>query len=316
MVTEAGTRRKTRSEPPAAEGLLSLLVAVDLTPSSDRVIGRLALLPIAPHARVTLLHIVPDTLSPGEQRSAVRDASKALAEEVRHLRATLPKKVRIEPLVKVGAAAKEIARHADALQADLIVMGRGGGRTLRDAFVGSTAERVIRQVQRPVLVVRLPPRAAYGRPALALDLDQAADEVLRLMLHVLPAPRPWVDVIHAFDTPYATLIYPSLPETEANERRSELSAHARQKLAKHLAAALAEAEVEPEDRPYWKIHVRHGSPRFVVEKVLKKADTDLLVLGTHGYTGTAYVLLGTVAGDLLRAAKCDVLVVPPPSRRR
>ena len=51
--------------------------------------------------------------------------------------------------------------------------------------------------------------------------------------------------------------------------------------------------------------------RLIVEKAMKKFDTDLLVLGTHGYSGTAYVLLGTVAGDLLRAAKCDVLVVPP-----
>ena len=53
----------------------------------------------------------------------------------------------------------------------------------------------------------------------------------------------------------------------------------------------------------------------MVEKAVKKADTDLLLLGTHGYSGMAYVLLGTVAGDMLRAAKCDVLIVPPaPSR--
>jgi nucleotide-binding universal stress UspA family protein len=48
-----------------------------------------------------------------------------------------------------------------------------------------------------------------------------------------------------------------------------------------------------------------------VEKAMKRAETDLLVLGTRGYSAAAHVLLGTVAGDLLRAAKCDVLVVPP-----
>jgi nucleotide-binding universal stress UspA family protein len=81
-------------------------------------------------------------------------------------------------------------------------------------------------------------------------------------------------------------------------------------LAKLLAAALAKANVRPEDGPSWKTHVQYGSPRMVVEKAMKKAETDLLVLGTHGYSGAAYVFLGTVAGDLLRAAKCDVLVVP------
>lgn len=34
------------------------------------------------------------------------------------------------------------------------------------------------------------------------------------------------------------------------------------------------------------------------------------MLGTHGYSGVAHVLLGTVAGDVLREVACDVLVVP------
>ncbi len=47
-----------------------------------------------------------------------------------------------------------------------------------------------------------------------------------------------------------------------------------------------------------------------------KADTDLLVLGTRGRSGAAYVFLGSIAGDLLRAAKCDVLIVPPTRDRK
>jgi nucleotide-binding universal stress UspA family protein len=50
----------------------------------------------------------------------------------------------------------------------------------------------------------------------------------------------------------------------------------------------------------------------VVERAVKKADSDLLVLGTHGYSGVAHAFLGTVAGDVLRAVACDVLVVPTP----
>lgn len=38
----------------------SLLVPVDLTAISDRVLGRVALLPLADGARVTLLHVVPE----------------------------------------------------------------------------------------------------------------------------------------------------------------------------------------------------------------------------------------------------------------
>jgi len=315
-MTEAFTKRKTPggSGVPASRAFHSLLVPVDLTPSSDRVLGRLSLLPVADDGRVTLLHVVPASLAASEQRRAERDAHKALAVEVRHLRQQIHRKISIEPLVEIGAAAKQIAARARAVRAELIVMGRGGGRALRDTFLGSTAERVVRQAQRPVLVVRLAARAAYARPALALDLDQAAHEAVRLMLRVLPPPRPRVEVMHAFDVPYQALIYPSLSEDEAEDAKDELRASASHELAKLLATALAKAGARPEDAP-WKTHVRYGSARSVVEKAVNKAEADLLVLGTHGRSGAAYVFLGTVAGDLLRAARCDVLVVPPGAAR-
>ena len=131
------------------------------------------------------------------------------------------------------------------------------------------------------------------------------------MLLVLPPPRPQVEVIHAFDIPYQSQIYRSFPEDEVEERKEQFRPRATRDLTRLLAATLSEANVRPKDQPSWKTHVQYGSPHTVVEKVTKKAETDLLVLGTHGYSGTAYVFLGTVAGDLLRAARCDVLVVPP-----
>jgi nucleotide-binding universal stress UspA family protein len=74
---------------------------------------------------------------------------------------------------------------------------------------------------------------------------------------------------------------------------------------------LLDARRKPKgNAPSWKTHVQCGSARLVIEKVVEKADTDLLVLGTHGYSGVAHVLLGTVAGDELREVACDVLVVP------
>ncbi|WP_437954956.1 universal stress protein [Sorangium sp. So ce119] len=293
-----------------AERFRSLLVPVDLTAISDRVLGRVALLPLADGARVTLLHVVPGNLPPRAQDRAERDARSSLANEARHLAKALPRGVDVEPVVKIGSSAAEIAGCATSTGAELIVMGRGGGRALRDTFLGSTAERVIRRGQLPVLAVRLAPRAAYSRPAVALDLEQGSTDVLALMLRLIPTPRPRATVIHAFDTPYRGLAYPSLSEEDAEAWRSELERTATQQMAKLLAASLAQAKVRPAEAPPWKTHVRCGSPRRVIEKAVKKAESDLLVLGTHGYSGVAHVVLGTVAGDVLRQVACDVLVVP------
>lgn len=308
--TSAPSIPRNVSSDPESSRLRCVLVPVDLTPGSDRVLGRLSRLPLAADARITLLHVVPGGLLPRERKKVERDAHEALADEVRDLRKHVHDDLQIEPLVKLGTAAREITACATEVQPELIVMGRGSGRVLRDAFLGSTAERVVRQSQRPVLVVRLRARAAYRHPTLALDLDQAAYDVVRLLLRVLP-PRPLVEVVHAFDSPYRDMLYPSLSKDEAARREHKFQVIANEQLRKLLTAAVTKANVRPDEGPLWTTHVRLGPPRLVVEKAMAKAETDLLVVGTHGYSGAALALLGTVAGDLLRAAKCDVLVVPP-----
>jgi nucleotide-binding universal stress UspA family protein len=195
----------------------------------------------------------------------------------------------------------------------MIVMGRVGGRALRDIFLGSTAEQVMRQTQLPVLVVRLPPRAPYGRPALALDLDEAAHAAVAQLLEVIPDPSSRVTVIHAYTAPYHGLVYPSLSGEDKEGYRNVYRREAVEKIGKLLAAALA--KVPPTHAPTWKTLVQFGSPRIVITKVVKREETDLLVLGTRGHSGLAYAFLGTVAGDVLRAVSCDVLVVPPASGR-
>lgn len=306
--TEEGTSRLPR--------LGSLLVPLDLTPVSDRVVGRLARLPLAPGARITLLHVVPDSLPAGAQRRAERDAKRVLADTRASLVKGLSKGIAVQTVVRFGAAAREISANAAATDADLVVMGRGGERGLRDHFLGSTAERVIRQVQRPVLAVRLLPRKAYQRPALALELDQAPEAVLALALRLLAPPRPSISVIHAAERPYRGLVYPSLSQLDAEEDREHYRQRAIDALRRRLNNALTQVKAPMTEVPAWRFHVRVGDPRNVVSSVVRKEHVDLLALATRGYRGLAHAFLGTVAGDLLRQVTCDVLMVPPPQRAR
>jgi nucleotide-binding universal stress UspA family protein len=293
------------------EPLRTLLVALDLTAISDRLLARIALLPLAADARVTLLHVVSASLPPRELRGVERDARRALAAERKRLASALPRGASVEAAVAVGAAASEIARRARANGAELVVMGRGGARALRDVFLGSTAERVVRRTLLPVLVVRLAARARYRRPTVALAADRAAHDAVALLLRLVPPPRPPVTVVHAVDIPYRGLVYPSLSARHATELTRDLEARAAGRVARLLAASLAAEGVRADDAPGWRTRVRCGSPRQEIEKAVKMADGDLLVLGTHGHRGVAQLFLGSVAGDVLRSVSCDVLVVPP-----
>ena len=61
-----------------------------------------------------------------------------------------------EILVKRGNPVEQILREAQEGDFDMVVMGTHGHGTLADAMMGSTARRVLRRSQKPVLVVRLP----------------------------------------------------------------------------------------------------------------------------------------------------------------
>jgi nucleotide-binding universal stress UspA family protein len=294
--------------------LHSLLVPIDLSPLSNRIVRRAVSLPIAAGGKIALLHVVPRRLPIRARRQAENDARKALASEASRASKALRSAISIEHDVSVGAPAAEVAERAARLKTDLVVMGRGAGRPLRDSFLGSTAERVIRQARMPVLVVRSPVRAPYRRPMLGLDLDAAAEPVLTMLLRVIPPPRPRVTIVHAHDAPYLGLAYAGLSDDEIEKEDEQYRDRVVPQIAHIVARAVHATKGAPHDVPDFRTYVRYGDPRIVIKAAVRKLDTDLLVLGTHGYTGVAHAFLGTVAGDVLRDVRCDVLLIPP--RRR
>lgn len=55
--------------------------------------------------------------------------------------------------------------------------------------------------------------------------------------------------------------------------------------------------------------VRNGDPQTVILDAVGLVGADLLVIGTHGRTGLKRLLLGSVAEQVIRHAKCPVLTV-------
>jgi nucleotide-binding universal stress UspA family protein len=52
-----------------------------------------------------------------------------------------------------------------------------------------------------------------------------------------------------------------------------------------------------------------GTPYEVVVKTAEKKDADLIVIGSHGRTGIARFLMGSVTERVIGHAECPVLVV-------
>src|SRR5262245_23503684 len=55
-----------------------------------------------------------------------------------------------------------------------------------------------------------------------------------------------------------------------------------------------------------------GDPAAEILRVAREAVCDLIVLGTHGWTGLRRLLMGSVAEEVVRKAHCPVLTVKTP----
>ena len=55
-----------------------------------------------------------------------------------------------------------------------------------------------------------------------------------------------------------------------------------------------------------------GTPFVEIIRVAKDDTSDLIVLGTHGRSGLAHMLIGSVAEKIVRKAPCPVLTVKHP----
>jgi nucleotide-binding universal stress UspA family protein len=62
--------------------------------------------------------------------------------------------------------------------------------------------------------------------------------------------------------------------------------------------------------------VRHGDPRSVTIDEATEWRADLIVVGSHGYTGIKRLLLGSVAHSVVSHAPCSVEVVRQKQTKR
>ena len=90
-------------------------------------------------------------------------------------------------------------------------------------------------------------------------------------------------------------------ELEAT-RRAEVEKHANAKLT-----ALAQKEVPATVRA--SPIVRHGAAWEEITTLAKERQVDLIIIGSHGYTGFKHMIMGSTAEKVVRYAGCPVLVV-------
>lgn len=74
-------------------------------------------------------------------------------------------------------------------------------------------------------------------------------------------------------------------------------------------AGLKALALKEMDRGDFEIAIAVGNPAHEIVRYAERKKMDLIVMGTHGRTGFAHVLLGSVAEAVVRTASCQVLTI-------
>lgn len=279
--------------------MINILVATDLSERSNPAIDRAARLMRGLGGRWALVHIV-DNDAPAELTARHVEHAKTLLKASAE---RLGGQIGVEPeiIVTSGDVEPTILEAAQRFSADLLVVGAHRKSALRDFFLGTTVERVIRSSRLPVLRVARPALRDYVRSLVAIDLSPVSLDALRTACRLGVLQGQDFDVVHAAELVPVGAMAEVVPDPRLVD---EMLAEAKRKAQAHLA------QIQPSIAEQ-RLYVREGEPRRVIGDHLQFTDADLLVVGTHARSGVQRLMIGSVASSLLASLDCDILTVPP-----
>jgi nucleotide-binding universal stress UspA family protein len=143
------------------------------------------------------------------------------------------------------------------------------------------------------------------RIIVATDFSEGSDGAMERAFAIAKALGASVDLVHVLDTSLfmAPASLGAMPLIEPEALLEEVDKALVARVERAQAAGLVCQSDSLDGYPAREI-VRHA----------QKTGADLIVLGTHGRTGVAHAILGSVAERVVQHASCPVLVIPPARR--
>jgi nucleotide-binding universal stress UspA family protein len=256
-------------------------------------------------AEVLLVRTLAEGASP--EPSAETQAGDYLARQARRLEHA---GLRVRCEVWHGDPSQVIVNAAARGRVALITMTTHGWRGLNRLRFGSVAESVVRNTRVPVLLVRGHVRLPADRPSrvlVPLDGSPLSAAVLTVIARLRPFRCGVVELLHVFEKHASGLNLP--PSLRAADAQRAAARHYLEGVAARLTGK--GFEVEPV--------VLEGPAAPTIAQRVVDGGADLVAMTTHGRSGVARLLLGSVAEQVLRTADVPVLLwraVDPPVMTR
>src|SRR5262245_47430270 len=149
---------------------------------------------------------------------------------------------------------------------------------------------------------------ALKRVLVATDFGEAAEVALNYGRELARAFGARLDVLHVCDSVIARGVGADGFVADYGALQRDLEAGARRQLT---------ALLDDEDRTMLNaqaVLLTSSSPALAIAQYATESGVDLIVMGTHGRSAVAHLLMGSVAERVVRIAPCPVLTVRHPER--
>jgi nucleotide-binding universal stress UspA family protein len=283
----------------------SILVPLDGSSFSEHALPLALDLARRSGATLHLVHVVD---AGGSQRgvpSAWEHAQRYLVKVAEQLRTVWP--VRVETTLLDGQVDLSIAAYADAHQSDLAVITTHGRGAFSRAWLGSVADRLIRRLPSPVLLIRphlydamhiqYPPRIEHM--LLPLDGTHLSERIIpqALALGRLTGARYTLIQVLEMLVPFygPEIMVPSEQITATLTRDAQCYL---ERIAGRLRLEGFQAHTE----------LLIGPSAETILQYARDHAVDLIALQSQGRSGAARLFIGSVADKIVRGADAPVLL--------
>jgi len=255
----------------------NIIVVSDLSERSRPAVQRAVNFAADINAKLTVLHVVDDSM-PGDLSKQLQAGARVILNEQVTENAG-GRDIAVEIEVFIGDVIEKISQFIDDNTADLLVVGPHRRRKLFDQIRETTMEQIVRSSRLPVLLVTGQADKAYDKVLIGIDLSGICATVLNKVRMV--APQSNLTLFHAHEISF--------------RKRAELD----------YETWIARYSL-PTDLP---------DPIFVeataddgLHEMMSNADYDLLAIGAHSRSNVGRYFLGSLAAGLIRKPLCDLLI--------
>jgi len=173
---------------------------------------------------------------------------------------------------------------------DLVVIGNRAEHQSERYSLGSVTEKVARHADCPVLIVKKKPKVE--KILTAVDGSKHADKALEFAIQLAKNYSANLALLHVEEDKLIRIGGPQVVDCVGTVGE----------------CILKDASTRIKGISFNKM-LEYGSPAEIIIKVAKKANVDLIIIGSRGLSSVRRYLLGSVSDDISMHARSSVLIV-------